>query len=516
MANILVKPISESNGNLVILADNTREMSLVDLKTGEVIESGRNSGASNGRGATFRFSRPGGAYRNVGLMDDRGNVLLTLETAGDRVQFNYSDYDGLVARPVSTIQGYRWSNQKNQESVAQGGPSNADIAKMTPEEYNDFLEAQKGAQQPSAAPGGTSGLAGIAGAGVLANELGVLDGGMDLLGEADVLLGGAEGPLTQSQSQFMTYAPDVAGGAAAGYNLYDAFGNITKGDDKGVIEGTATTIGTGIGAALGGLPGAGIGSVIGRTVGRGLASGAESLGLTHVSTKDQQKKNWGRVAGEIGEDSPTADYIAGYQQEIENPLWKQEGRQPKKFEDMNDLDLTPGLGFFEAFGRDWLEKYTEPERIEIAKRAREEGLVRSSRGDILVDDKDRLKEIGEEVFSSDEDFQTRDELYSNEPEPAQPQAVLRNGVQEELPPEAFGGGGLVESDTDVDPPITGFEHIPGSELPPPGASDNAALAFNLIQSAPSQVVAQQLAGELFQEEEQDPARNFQQLASAFQ
>jgi YD repeat-containing protein len=137
VANVLVKPRSERDGRLVILADNTSSMSLVDLDTGEIIETGVNTGASNGRGATIRFSKPGGSYRRVGLMDDKGNIIATLDTAGQRVQFNYDNYDALIRQPVSTIEGLTWDNSQNIKAQQDGRPSNADIPNMSNKEYQD-------------------------------------------------------------------------------------------------------------------------------------------------------------------------------------------------------------------------------------------------------------------------------------------------------------------------------------------------------------------------------------------
>jgi len=207
--NLLVKPISESDGNLVILADNTREIHLVDLTTGELLESGRNTGPSNGREGTFRFRSPGGSYRNVGVMDSRGNVLVTLKTAGDRVQFNYTDYDALVRTPVSTIEGYRFNNSRNQEAQQRGEPSNADIASMTEQEYIDYLNRQQ--QEGGSSGGGGSSSSSGGGAGsvlqtvapIVAEPLAEAALGVDIGQEVGVLTGATEGPLTETQSTVM-------------------------------------------------------------------------------------------------------------------------------------------------------------------------------------------------------------------------------------------------------------------------------------------------------------------------
>ncbi len=62
----LFKPVSESNGNLVILlpASLTKQIESVILKDTEdkEIEEGKNSGIGNGNREHFRFSKPGGEY----------------------------------------------------------------------------------------------------------------------------------------------------------------------------------------------------------------------------------------------------------------------------------------------------------------------------------------------------------------------------------------------------------------------------------------------------------------------
>lgn len=62
---LLWKPVSEMDGRLAVLAPSG-DVAIVDAQ-GNVIESGRDYGASNGYGATVRFSRPGSAYNNVYL-----------------------------------------------------------------------------------------------------------------------------------------------------------------------------------------------------------------------------------------------------------------------------------------------------------------------------------------------------------------------------------------------------------------------------------------------------------------
>lgn len=510
--NVLIKPVSDSNGNLVILADNTDSMTLVDVTTGEIIEQGRNDGASNGRGATFRFSKPGVAYENVGLMDDKGNVIVTLATAGDRIQFNYNDYDALVKTPVSTIPGYRWSNDKNTEAKAAGQPSNADIASMTPEEYQNYLESQK---TPTANKGSSPSVSGQAALGAASPFLIGAATGVDPLQEAQVLTGIGQGPLTETESQALGIGGDVAGGLTAAYNNYGAFNQLRHGDTKNVIKGGATVVGTAIGAYLGGPVGAGIGSTVGKVAGRGIASAADRLGLVHKSTKQFQQDRWGSLGQLIDPNSPTGQYIQDYQQHI------QEGPkgEPKKFQDMTAEDLVPGLGFFQEFGNDWLEKATPEQRVEVARRAQQENLVESKKGDILLTDPARVREIWDDVLSKPPPEPKASVAPVTAPTQAT-QGLTIQGAQNVPPPQAFQDAGareLVPSDPNVEPPISDYQEIPGELLPPPGADNEKLAALSFLQSAPSRAFSNQFLADAFQSPQiQSPAINFEQLQRAFQ
>lgn len=72
----LWKPMSESDGNLVVLFPyRAGTVVIKDANTGEIIDTGRSTGPSNGYGDTIRFSRPGAAYREVIVEDSLGNAI---------------------------------------------------------------------------------------------------------------------------------------------------------------------------------------------------------------------------------------------------------------------------------------------------------------------------------------------------------------------------------------------------------------------------------------------------------
>lgn len=492
MPNVLVKPQAERDGNLVILMDNTADLQLVDVTTGEIIEQGRNTGASNGRESTFRFSRPGGAYRNVGLMDDKGNIILTLETAGDRVQFNYSDYNALVQTPVSTIEGYRWDNSANVRAQAEGRPSNADIGSMSSEEYLAYLDQQRqeaasqdGAEQPG---GGLGSLVGPAVVGLYgADALGLFDSGTSGIGpvadgaEYAAMLG--EGGLPS----LGTVASYAAPAAAIAYGAKTA-ADFLQGEDLN----TAQKLGFA-------LP----------TAGLSLFSDQlqDVFGLDRETTTEHQQKIADRLAAQNQEDALYQDLVQGMRESIaqgpaDKPYFgKYDTWDEYKAAGLNAQDLAGQAGVLEAVGG---LNLTLPQIHEVTQKLIDEDLLFSEKGAVKARDPERAREIAESIRPQDA-FQA-------------PQAPLAQARPEaEQGPLLLNSRQLVESDTDIDPPITGFEQVDGAMLPPPGAADNAALAFQLLQSAPSRSLEGQLFAGAFDEPEQRQSQlGFAQLQGAFQ
>lgn len=557
MANVLIKPFSERNGNLVILADNTRDIYLIDVTTGEVIEKGRNEGPSNGRDATVRFSRPGSSYKNVGVMDSRGNVILTMPDAGDRVQFNYSDYNALVKTPVSTISGYRWDNSANIASSQSGGISNSQIADMSSDEYLQYLETQKAALGQQSKPSSTTGTATGAlalGAAVAPSIINGLEG-VNLGNEINVLSGAAEGPLTSFEASGIgNAAANAAGIATAGINAVDAFGNITKGDSAGVTEGVTTLAGTTLGTILGGGVGAGIGSIAGRTAGRGIVAAGRQLGAFGKSTDDYRNERYGAAL-----DNASTEVDKAFVEQMAQNAEKSKGTQtiqtgplagrPYSWNEVKQFarpeEIMGEYAFLEAFPN-WISGYSNDERVKIAQAALDEKLIDSDKGALLFSGKkgnlDRIKEIAAGVKDGTYQFtKTEAEREAERQQSAEKLGIPYGATPEQPsaivapPPEIFAPSeplvslsvpgsenvnlrsGMLPSDAGVEPPISGFEQIDGASLPPPGM-DNGLMAMNYIQSAPSQSVAQQLMSEAFNPEpiQKDSRLNFEQLQGVFQ
>ena len=85
-SGILWKPISESDGNLVVLFPyQAGRVVIRDGNSGEVIAEGRSTGASNGFADTIRFGRPGSAFNNV-IVEDATGRRFRVSTGSNRIE----------------------------------------------------------------------------------------------------------------------------------------------------------------------------------------------------------------------------------------------------------------------------------------------------------------------------------------------------------------------------------------------------------------------------------------------
>lgn len=120
----LWKPVSESNGNLVVLTPaslvgNVQYVEVVDASSGRVLDRGNYGGhAHNGSRGHWRFSRPGGAYgSNV--------VVRVVKENGEVLQYNIGS--GSQRHTVNTGQpsaSYSSVQQSNQ-AIGKGGSSSS-------------------------------------------------------------------------------------------------------------------------------------------------------------------------------------------------------------------------------------------------------------------------------------------------------------------------------------------------------------------------------------------------------
>lgn len=419
MSNFLWKPNSESNGNLVILTNNTTGLSLVDLATGEVVEEGNNTGASNGRGATVRFQNSGSAYQNVAVVDSSGNVVAKIGDGSARVEFDYDDYNSLVAEPPST--SYLEQIQEQEQAEA------------------DFLASQEPSTSDQAmgiaAPIGQTYVAGkLVGTGATAGATTGATAGATAAGSGGV--GGAAGVGAGA------ILAAVAGAGVMGNQVYEDGGkDIISGDGKTddyhnmyqYISNPETALGGGLSKATG-LSKDEVDT--GVRVGQALMTG----GLSEVA----------RFA--IGDRKSTKEYQANRRGEVVddgNALWADYYDQNElgKHDD-HEVDWTLSDGNWDAreyatvqgnadtFGDDWFQ-LSEDQRNEAVRRFNDENLYHDNKGNKLIaDDKqDRAREIFGEVtsegytpqYTSQIPLQNEIPSVPVEPEPAS--MVLDSGAE---------------------------------------------------------------------------------------
>ena len=73
-SSIVWKPVSEGDGRLVILTPpgtDSADVSIEDMN-GQVIDTGRNTGRTNGNRFTYRFSMPGSGYETAAFLNVGG------------------------------------------------------------------------------------------------------------------------------------------------------------------------------------------------------------------------------------------------------------------------------------------------------------------------------------------------------------------------------------------------------------------------------------------------------------
>lgn len=281
-----------------------------------------------------------------------------------------------------TIQLTPW--QKYQQALATYQTQNPQIAAQ----YETYGFAPQAPTQADPMAQGTK-IAGM----IAAKQAGsALAGGLGSAGTATTA-----GQLAGTSANLAAQSGLGAGlkGSAAAAQSLPAAGGI------GLLPGLGIAAGVGLGGKAAydmfkgnkpNLPGR---IVLGMATG-GLSEGYNAL-FNRKTTKDYQNERWSGLAEMLGARNPTAEYIANYQEHIKNP--GHDKNPPKRFEDMQGLDLTPGAAFFDTFGRDWLEKYNEDQRIQIAQKAKDSGLIYSSKGDILTNDADKLREIAPGVLA---------------------------------------------------------------------------------------------------------------------
>jgi hypothetical protein len=212
----------------------------------------------------------------------------------------------------------------------------------------------------------------------------------------------------------------ILGGAAALKGGYDS---VNAWQHGGSGRAGLTQLGAGLGTMVGGPLGSAVGAVGGNLLGYGMqgdgwknnatlvalgpigwtALAAKKFGLIHQTTKQAQQERWSGLANDNKDPNLQAAYLANHP-EGDDGIWK-DGKyagQKWSFEKANDLaktgnDFNLAFGSVQAGGDDWLT-LTPDVQQKITNKAAQEGLYYSKKGDILVNDKERFKQIKDEVI----------------------------------------------------------------------------------------------------------------------
>ena len=144
-----------------------------------------------------------------------------------------------------------------------------------------------------------------------------------------------------------------------------------------------------------GLPG----RVIAGVATGGLSEVAKATGLLgHKSTKDYQQDKWNDIAS--SQDQATAGYGKQYLNYLGSDQAKEDAQFPNTFEGKKEAgnlkaeDVWGGEAFFDTYGSDWLNKYSEDQRRQIAQQAIDNDLLTTNKGMLVAKSPDQLLALG--------------------------------------------------------------------------------------------------------------------------
>lgn len=176
------------------------------------------------------------------------------------------------------------------------------------------------------------------------------------------------------------------GGAALGYDLIA--NRLKTGDKKrGAVQGLAS------GAAMGSYFGP-VGAIAGGVLGLG-------VGLTaHESTRDAAKRHTKQLQGKHTDDPVYQAYVRGMREQFNSgppdpskPFAGKYGSWDEyKNAGLEAGDLTGVMGNIETFGNDWTKLNFDQQKA-VTQGLIDAGLYNSKKGEVLVTDKNRAKQI---------------------------------------------------------------------------------------------------------------------------
>jgi hypothetical protein len=197
-------------------------------------------------------------------------------------------------------------------------------------------------------------------------------------------------------------ATGVAGGLGLGAGLY---GLSEAYKDKDPVMGAFSGAGAGLGGgmlatALGASAVPGPGWLLGG--GALLGAGVGMLGglFDKPSTRELVKERWIDLAKQS--DPATQTFANQYLQYLDSDQAKEDAKidfgELKKAGSLTPEQVWGGHGMFKTFGSDWLGTYTPDQRRQISQGLIDAGLLDSKKGDIVVNDAARAKQIRDQVL----------------------------------------------------------------------------------------------------------------------
>lgn len=253
------------------------------------------------------------------------------------------------------------------------------------------------------------------GYGQLAGALGGLAGTRYLMDKVPAFFssGGAEVAAPEIISATRTGGAAVSGGSATGGGF--AGGGAATQAGAPTVLGNAGSMGVAPLAAIAGATYLGSEAAYDMAKGRkpgtpgrvvlGMATGGLSEAfnaLNRKTTKDFQKERWNEVAG--SNDAATQNYGKQYQDYLGSEQQGIDAQYPNTFDGKKEAgtlgaeDVWGGYGMFKTYGNDWLNKYSEDDRRNISQALIDNDLITSNKGDIVVRDENRARELASQVL----------------------------------------------------------------------------------------------------------------------
>jgi hypothetical protein len=224
----------------------------------------------------------------------------------------------------------------------------------------------------------------------------------------------------------------VLGAAGAAYGGYNMLKNFGKYDSKsGAMRGAATgaslgSIIPGVGTIIGGIGGAAVGALAGafkhKTTAEYKAERAKELmGLNSPGVSgylQQASRNAPGSPNYLGAIDPNAgaDFV-GINSKNKNQWTNNKFAASGDEKDLQAQDVWGSYGMMKTFGGDYLDKMSEYQRYAASRAAVENNLINADKGDLLVTDGDKLKELATAGYETKQWQQDYNDWTNSTPQP---------------------------------------------------------------------------------------------------